>query len=234
MMDIEGTYTLQATPEDVWLSLMDSHLIEEAVPGLEHLEQLEEPNFTVAMQVQQAPLSGTYRGRVTVTEQKFPTTYNLSFEGEGQNKVVNGNIILNLEENGDNTIVTYKCVLHISKAGKTLSSTMVKGNIKHLFQQFFAAVADRLRLMNPYVQEEMSQEIVLPPSLPQQTLPPFLPPSPSGQPAFLYALVRFLRLGHGDSEQEAQWVNRLRRVSVVSGLLLLVWVGTRIPRRRRA
>lgn len=234
-MDIEGTYTLQATPEDVWLSLMDNHLIEAAVPGLEHLERLEEPNFTIAMQVQQAPLSGTYRGRVTVTEQKFPTTYNLSFEGEGQNKVVNGNIVLNLEENGDNTIVTYKCVLHISKAGKTLSSTMVKGNIKHLFQQFFAAVADRLHSMNPYVQEaEVSQDIVLPSSLSQQTLPPFLPSSLSGQPAFLYALVRFLRLGHGDSEQEEQWVNRIRRVSVVSGLLLLVWVGTRIPRRRGA
>ena len=231
-MDIEGTYTLQATPEDVWLSLMDSHLIEKAVPGLEHLERLEEPNFTIAIQVQQAPLSGAYRGRVTVTEQKFPTTYNLSFEGEGQHNVVNGTIVLNLEENGDNTIVTYKCVLHLSKAGKPVSSTMVKGNIKHLFQQFFAAVADRLRTINPYAQAEMSQDILLPSSLPQHTLPPFLPSSPSRQPAFLYALVRFLRLGHGDSEQEEQWVNRLRRASVVSGLLLLVWVGTRIPRRR--
>lgn len=234
-MNIEGTYTLQATQEDVWLSLMDNSLIEKAVPGLDQLERLEEPNFTIAMHVQQAPLSGAYKGQVAVTKQKFPTLYRLNFEGEGTQHTVNGTIELNLDEDGDNTVVTYKCVLNLSKAGKPLTSTMVKGNIKHLFQQFFAAVADRLRMTNAYFQEvEMNADSMVSSSSQQHTQAPFLPDLATEQPAFIYALVRFLRLGEGDIVQEELWVNRFKRVSVISGLLLLVWVGTRIPRRRRA
>src|SRR5256885_13676838 len=41
-MIIEGTYTLQATPEDVWRCLMDEQILRSAIPGLESLERRSE------------------------------------------------------------------------------------------------------------------------------------------------------------------------------------------------
>ena len=235
-MDIEGTYTLQDIPEDVWLCLMDSRLLQKSIPGLEQLERLSELNYTIAMQIKQAPLMGTYQGHVAVVEQKFPATYSLKFEGEGRQSNVQGNIVLTLSEQGENTVVDYKCTLNLGKMGTLLPAPLVKGNIKHLFQQFFAALAEHLRSIIPYPLEvvESNHDILVTSTAQiaqQQKQAVFLP---SGRPAFLYALVRRFNLGDGDTQQEELWVNRVRRASVISGLLLLVWIGTRLPRKQRS
>jgi len=232
-MDIEGTYTLQAIPEDVWLCLMDSRLLQKSIPGLEQLERQSELNYTIAMQVKQAPLMGAYHGHVAVVEQKFPTTYSLKFEGEGRQSNVQGNIVLTLSEQGENTVVDYNCTLNLGKMGTLLPAPLVKGNIKHLFQQFFAALAEHLRSIIPYPIDvvESNHEVVVTSTAQQQKQAVFLP---SGRPAFLYALVRRFNLGDGDMQQEELWVNRVRRASVISGLLLLVWIGTRLPKKQRS
>lgn len=232
-MDIEGTYTLQARPEDVWLCLMDSRLLQKSIPGLEQLERQSELNYSIAMQVKQAPLMGTYHGHVAVVEQKFPTIYSLKFEGEGRQSNVQGTIVLTLIEQGENTVVDYKCTLNLGKMGTLLPAPLVKGNIKHLFQQFFAALAEQLRSIIPYPTDvvESTHDIVVTSTAQQQRQAVFLP---SGRPAFLYALVRRFNLGDGDRQQEELWVNRVRRASVISGLLLLVWIGTRLPRKQRS
>jgi carbon monoxide dehydrogenase subunit G len=229
-MDIEGTYTLQAIPEDVWLCLMDSRLLQKSIPGLEQLERQGELNYTIAMQVKQAPLMGTYHGHVAVVEQKFPTIYSLKFEGEGRQSNVQGTIVLTLSEQGENTVVDYKCTLNLGKMGTLLPAPLVKGNIKHLFQQFFAALAEHLRSIIPYPIDvvESNNDILISSTSQQQKQAVFLP---SGRPAFLYALVRLFNLGDGDTQQEELWVNRVRRAGVISGLLLLVWIGTRLPRK---
>lgn len=230
-MDIEGTYTLQAIPEDVWLCLMDSRLLQKSIPGIEQLERQSELNYSIAMQVKQAPLMGAYHGHVAVVEQKFPTIYSLKFEGEGRQSNVQGNIILTLSEQGENTVVDYKCTLNLGKMGTLLPTPLVKGNIKHLFQQFFAALAEHLRSIIPYPIDvvESNHEVVVTRTQQQQAV--FLP---SGRPAFLYALVRRFNLGNGDTQQEELWVNRVRRASFISGLLLLVWIGTRLPRKQHS
>ena len=232
-MDIEGTYTLQAIPEDVWLCLMDSRLLQKSIPGLEQLERQGELSYTIAMQVKQAPLMGTYHGHVAVVEQKFPTIYSLNFEGEGRQSNVHGNIILTLSEQGENTVVDYKCTLNLGKMSTLLPTPLVRGNIKHLFQQFFAALAEHLRsiIPNPIDVVESNDEVVLTRTQQQQKQAVFLP---SGRPAFLYTLVRRFNLGDGDTQQEELWVNRVRRAGVISGLLLLVWIGTRLPRKQRS
>ncbi len=235
-MDIEGTYTIQATPEDVWLSLMDTRLLQETIPGLEHLELLEEPNYTLVMQVKQAPLMGAYRTHVTVTEQLFPSGHRLAFTAEGRQSTINGTILLTLSAQSGNTVVAYKCTLNSGKQSTLLPTPLVKGNIKHLFQQFFTNFAGRLRASIPSTIEsiEVGQDSVLAALQPEADQEDFYPSIEPNQPALLLTLVHLFKLGEGDPQQEARWVNRLRRVGVISGLLFLVWVGTRLPRRHRA
>ena len=50
-------------------------------------------------------------------------------------------------------------------------------------------------------------------------------------PTRLHTLVHQLGLGDDDPLLEEQWVARLKRIGAFSALLLLVWIGTRLPRR---
>jgi len=52
---------------------------------------------------------------------------------------------------------------------------------------------------------------------------------PQKSDRFLRFVVRRLGLGEGDPVEEERWVKRVRRFGVLSILLLLVWVGTRLP-----
>jgi len=219
-MDIEGTYTLQALPEDVWHCLLDQQELRRTIPGVEGLEQVGENKYAVAMHIRHAPLIGSYHGHVTLIEQQYPYYYRMAIEGEGRQSTISGEGVVHLSGRGENTIVAYKGTLNLGKLGSLLPTPLVKGAAKLLIQQFFTALADQLRTMNP-------QEI----STLQQPGGNIAVSSPTVQPTLLHTIVRLLRLGGGDPTREAQWVNRVRRAGVISALLLLVWIGTRLPRR---
>jgi carbon monoxide dehydrogenase subunit G len=229
-MDIEGTYTLHGPPEEIWGYLKDQQVLQRTIPGIERIEALNEERYAVAIHVGPTPLTGSYQGQITVTERHHPYYYRIAIEGEGQQSSINGVGDIHLSSQGENTIVSYKGKLNLGKIAATLPTPVVRGAAKLLIQQFFSALADHLRTANPtpavaigeHVRgittlEQPGGKIVILPASPRST--------------FLETIVRRLGLGAGDPAAEALWVNRLRRTGVLLGLLLLVWIGTRIPRK---
>ncbi|MEO8970262.1 MAG: carbon monoxide dehydrogenase subunit G [Ktedonobacteraceae bacterium] len=243
-MDIEGTYTVQAPQENVWHCLMDAQALRRAIPGVERLEVLGEYKHGITLDIRQSPLMGTYRGQVTVTERHYPSDYSFVFEGEGRQSTISGQGVVQLHTLGENTIVSYKGTINLGKLATLLPAPVVKGAAKLLIQQFFLELADQLRVMHPVSVVETGSEggrgsengnngsrlvalvgrsngedyragagILLAPA------------------TFLHRVVRLLGIGEGDLEQELLWVQRVRRYGVIAGLLFLVWVGTRLPRR---
>jgi uncharacterized protein len=239
-MEIEGTYTLQASPEDTWQSLRDRHVLLRAVPGIEQLEQLDKDTYAIVMHVKQAPLIGTYHGHITVAEQHFPYHYRLIIDGEGRQSTLSGNGVVHLSQRDDMTIIAYKGTLNLGKLGTLLPTAIVKGTAKMLIQQFFTALADSLRAKVP-VQMLASEEVedVAPikhSGGDSPILSPSAPPAQKAPPLTLshtplQDLVHWCGLGAGDPVQEALWEMRIRRIGIMSGFLLLVWIGTRLPRK---
>jgi uncharacterized protein len=239
-MDIEGTYTLQAPPEDVWQSLMDRQVLLRTIPGIEQLEQLDKDTYAIAIHIKQAPLIGTYHGYVTVTEQHYPYHYRLIIDGEGRQSTVSGNGAVHLSQRDSMTIIAYKGTLNLGKLGTLLPTALVKGTAKMLIQQFFTALADSLRAKVP-MQIMVSEEIegapivkqpggdivILSPSISSAQEAPQLILSQTP----LQSVVRWFGLGAGDPVQETLWETRIRRIAIMSGLFLLVWIGTRLPRK---
>jgi uncharacterized protein len=229
-MEIEGTYTLQASPEDVWNSLMDQRTLEHTIPGIQHLETLGDHTYAFAIYVKQPPLKGQYTGQVRVSEQDFPSAYRFTLEGDGQQSKIHGEWTVNLTELNENTVVAYKGTLHFGKISTLLSTPMIKGTIKVFIQQFFAALADQLRTTYPIysqVTETIDEFAVLEEVQNEETVVIAV----ADRPALLHIVVQQLGLGKGDPLLEEQWVARLRRMSLVAVLLLLVWIGTRLPGR---
>lgn len=237
-MDIEGTYTLQAPQEDVWHCLMDAQALRRAIPGVERLEVLGEYKHGITLDIRQSPLVGAYRGQVTVMERHYPSDYRIAFEGEGRQSTMSGQGIVQLHTHGENTIVSYKGTVNLGKLATLLPAPVVKGATKLLIQQFFLALADQLRVIHPVsVVEagsgdsqigESDRKLVAQAN--EHNGEDYRAESVSS-PTFIHRAVRRLGIGEGNLEQELLWVQRVRRYGVIVGLLFLVWVGTRLPRR---
>ncbi len=240
-MDIEGTYTLQAPQEDVWHCLMDAQALRRAIPGVERLEVLDEYKHGITLDIRQSPLMGAYRGQVTVLERHYPSDYRIAFEGEGRQSTISGQGVVQLNTHGENTIVSYKGTINLGKLATLLPVPVVKGATKLLIQQFFLALADRLRVIHPVSMIEAgsgdSRIGKSATNLVSQTngynsedsraeAATLVAPT-----TFILRVMRRLGIGEGDLEQELLWVQRVRRYGVIAGLLFLVWVGTRLPRR---
>lgn len=237
-MNIEGKYTLQATPEEVWTSLMDKATLERLVPGIEQLELMSSGVYAVKMKIGHTALVGSYEGLVTISDHHYPNSYHMHIEGEGRESQFEGDGSIELEQQGAYTVVMYKGTLTIHKEGTHLSSTIIKGAIKLFAQQFFTTLSEQLRTdrnerresrtrTNPLLEVENSNgRIVLLPHAEEVTQELVIPASP-----LILRLVQKTGLGAGDPVQEILWSKRIKQVGFISSLLVLVWVGSRLPRR---
>lgn len=229
-MDIEGTYTLQAAPEEVWTCLMDMQTLRRTIPGIEQLEGLREHTYAFTMHVKHAPLRGSYTGHAVTAELKYPLSYHMRVDGEGIPGKFHAEWNIALRAHDEHTVVAYQGTLHLARAGALLPAPLVKGTIKVLIQQFFTALADHLRTTS-YSHQATSEDTGTEFEFTELYNGRNDVSTSPDQPTLLHAIVRQLRLGGNDPLLEEQWVMRLRRIGVVSVLLLLVWVGTRLPRK---
>lgn len=236
-MNIEGKYTLQALPAEVWTRLMDQETLQRSVPGIEHLELLSSGLYAVQLRIGQTALVGSYEGQITISEHEYPHSYRMHIKGEGRESLFEGEGRIELKQQDNHTIVTYKGSLTIQKQGPQLSPTIVKGAIKLFIQQFFTTFSEQLRLarvenragrtaVNSMVELENSNgRIVLLPHAEEVTQELQVPP-------LLLRVVQKVGLGSGDPGEEARWTKRIKQAGFISSLLVLVWVGSRLPRSK--
>lgn len=233
-MQIDGTYTLQATAQDVWSCLTDQQTIQHALPGLERLSRIDDHTYTFAIHLRHAPLRGSYTGTASI-EPGEPAAFNVKIEGEGPATIFHGECAIRLNAQDENTVVSYQGALQVDR-GKTLVPTpLLKATIRVLLQHFFTTLTDQLRTEKagpiyvttleeqyerPFMEEQISEQLVRARQI--------------SAPTLLHRMVRLLGLGGQSPEMEEQWVRRLRQGGIIAALLLLVWVGTRLPRRRVA
>jgi len=228
-MDIEGTYTLQAAPDDVWQCLLDPQVLRQAIPDIERLARINEQTYEVALHVRHAPLIGFYQGRVHLSHMQYPQAYHIAVTGEGYQGIgaISGEGTVQLSRHGDNTVIAYHGTLHLARPESLLPPPLVRGTARLLLQQFFTVLADYLRAMQPATDVESVSEgwIEAPAAASVDEA------AAAETPPLLQRVVRALRLGRGDLAREEQWVRVTKRVGAALALIFLVWIGTRLPRR---
>jgi carbon monoxide dehydrogenase subunit G len=227
-MNIEGTYTFQSRLAEIRQSLTKQAILQHTIPGLEKLEAVETNCYAVAIHIKYPPLAGTYHGQVSIVEDQQTAAYRFSIESNGSSNTITGVGNIQLHELGDNTTVIYKGTLSLSKHGTRLNPAVTRGAVKLLIQRFFTSLSDQLRSNYGPITEngthtDTDADIVIHRSMPLEQRTP---------PSFAYKIVRVLGLGKGDAQQEEVWTQRIRQAGLISSFLLLVWIGTRLPRKR--
>lgn len=143
-MKFTGNFLFNADPQTVWDILMDTRAIAQALPGVEELIPVEgEPDtWRADAKIGIASLSGTYSGRIRMSEQQPPHQYRLTVSGEGQQSIINGStlIILKFDEAQRKTILHWDAHASISGKLASIGQRVINPAVKMMSNQFFKAL----------------------------------------------------------------------------------------------
>jgi hypothetical protein len=136
-MKIEGSHALAAPRQRVYELLTDHQALAKLLPGCEKLEPAGADTYTVKMKLGIAALSGSYQGRVRLSEQKPPEGLRLSVQARAPGGVAEGSGSLELKEKSGKTTVHYAGEVKVSGLLASVGQRLLDSAAKMVIAQFF-------------------------------------------------------------------------------------------------
>ena len=154
-MDMTGEYRISAPREKVWAALNDPEILKICIPGCEELNKDSETELSAKVSTKVGPVSAKFTGKVTLSDINPPAGYKIT--GEGQGGVAGfakGGAEVNLEEDGDETILTYKATAQVGGKLAQIGSRLIDSTAKKMAGQFFGKFAEEVGESVPDVAAE--------------------------------------------------------------------------------
>jgi uncharacterized protein len=139
-MKIEGTHELRAKRERVYQVLTDPEVLRRCIPGCERLEQTGENAYGVTLRAGVGSIKGVFTGNVRLEDLRQPSHYRLVVDGKGQPGFLKGTGDLDLEEQGDATLIKYQGDVQVGGTIASVGQRMIQGAAKMMASQFFTAI----------------------------------------------------------------------------------------------
>jgi hypothetical protein len=137
---LDGSATLQGTPEQVWAVITDPAVLARTIPGCETLERVGEDSYTMVVSVGVGAIRGKYSGEVKLTDKQHPSSYVMHASGAGGPGSVRATVPISLEAVDGGTRVTYGADAVVAGAVAGVGQRMISGVAKRLAGQFFGAI----------------------------------------------------------------------------------------------
>jgi hypothetical protein len=134
---IEGNHTFNAPREKVWQTLLDPKVMAQCMPGCESLNEIAPDQYEATMKVGVAAVKGTYKGKVSIKDKQPPSHYVLSGEGSGGPGFMRGDVAIDLEEQGGQTLLKYSTDAQVGGIVASIGQRMLNGVAKMMVDQFF-------------------------------------------------------------------------------------------------
>jgi carbon monoxide dehydrogenase subunit G len=143
-VNLDGSAVLHASPDQVWAVITDPAVLARTIPGCESLEQTGEDEYRLNVSVGVGAIRGTYAGEVRLSDQQRPTSYVMHASGAGAPGQVRATVTINLEPDGDGTVLTYSADAVVGGPVAGVGQRMITGVAKRMAGQFFQAIDDEL------------------------------------------------------------------------------------------
>jgi carbon monoxide dehydrogenase subunit G len=134
-MKIEGEYLFDARREEVWKVVHDPEVLAMCVPGTQSVKKVNDNEFTGQIVLRVGPLSGTFGGRVMVSNEVPPASCTLTVEGTGSLGFLKGfgDVVLSEQTDGK-TLLKYSGEVQIggkvASVGQRLFDSVSKSMVK--------------------------------------------------------------------------------------------------------
>jgi carbon monoxide dehydrogenase subunit G len=148
-MEITGSYTFPFDQAAVWNVLMSPNAIAKAIPGVQEMIPVEgeSHSWTAVARLNVATVTGSYTGKVHMSEIDAPNQYRLTVSGEGQQSIINGTALIRLEAKpGEKpeTIVHWTAQANLAGKLASVAQRLIQVAASLLSRQFFGALAKQL------------------------------------------------------------------------------------------
>lgn len=136
MVTLEGTYLFDAPQDVVWEAVQDPHVLSQALPGCERLEQVGENEYEGEINIRIGPVQGNFVGTVRLSDIQPPNSYTLELEGQGRPGYVKGAGSLSLESSGDSkTTLSYTGEAQLSGRIASVGQRLMDSSARSITRQ---------------------------------------------------------------------------------------------------
>jgi carbon monoxide dehydrogenase subunit G len=144
-MEMNGSRTVPADIETTWRALNDPEVLKACIAGCESVERVSDHEYRMTMTARVGPVSARFTGRIIITDVVAPTSYTLSFEGQGGAAgFAKGESRVALADNNPGTRVDYQVKAQVGGKLAQIGSRLIDGAAAKVADDFFARFAERL------------------------------------------------------------------------------------------
>lgn len=148
-MKLEGDHVFQGPREAVWELIRDPEVLSSALPGTQKLNKLSETDYEGVMNIRIGPVSGSFSGKLVVSDEVPPESCTLTVDGKGAPGFAKGVGHVKFTPLADgNTYMTYEGELNIggtlASVGQRMIDSVAKSMIRTGFEALDRALEARL------------------------------------------------------------------------------------------
>ncbi len=144
-MKLEGTHKLKAPRERVYQVLKDPQVLQRTIPGCESLEKTAADSYLAKIRAGVGTIKGVFTGPLRLEEMRPPEHYRIVVEGKGTPGFMKGSGNLDLEQEGEFTVIRYSGDVQVGGTIASVGQRMIQGTAKLMASQFFTALEAEAR-----------------------------------------------------------------------------------------
>jgi len=138
-MQLTSSRTVPASVETTWAALNDPETLKACIPGCETIERVSDTEFRVAMTARVGPVSAKFSGKIVLADLVPPTSYRLSFEGQGGGAgFARGEAKVALASEPNGTRIDYTANAQVGGKLAQIGSRLVDAAAAKVADDFFA------------------------------------------------------------------------------------------------
>ena len=144
-MELNDEVRIGAPRDVVYAALNDPDILRECIPGCEELEKTGDNELQAKVVLKIGPVKAKFGGKVTLDPRDAPDRFSLKGEGNGGVAgFAKGGADVELEADGDETILRYAAKAEIGGKLAQLGSRLVTSTSQKLAAKFFETFAEKL------------------------------------------------------------------------------------------
>ncbi len=137
-MKLEGEHVFKGPREAVWEMFYDPEVLASALPGTQKLNMVSENEYEGAMNVRIGPVSGSFTGKLVISDVVEPESCTLTVDGRGTPGFAKGVGRVQFVDQGDgSTLLKYEGDMNIGGALASVGQRMIDSVAKSMIRQAF-------------------------------------------------------------------------------------------------
>jgi carbon monoxide dehydrogenase subunit G len=139
-MELQGSVTLPAIPEQVWQALNDPDVLRQCIPGCEEVRQISPEEMHARVLLKLGPVRASFVGKVRLTDVRPLQGCTLNFEGSGGSAgFAKGSSVIVLTAVSGGTRLDYTAQASVAGKLGQIGGRLMDASARQLADRFFAA-----------------------------------------------------------------------------------------------